>query len=174
MKMRLLLRLRLVLVAAALAAPALAGAAPRPAEGTPATARALPGKPTGPIAVEYRLAEQPVVGVALAIDVTARVQAAAGSLAIEANPSAPRSVLVTPPTLVKAGDGVYSWRITVVPLTAEAGYLSVIVEGVVDGVAQARSVTIPLRSRAPAAASAPAAAAPAAETLIALPVEESP
>ena len=50
--------------------------------------------------------------------------------------------------LVAAGDGVYAWTITVVPLTAEAGYLTVIVSGDIDGVAQARSVTVSLRSTA--------------------------
>ncbi len=67
---------------------------------------------------------------------------------------------------------MYSWQITVVPLAAEAGYLSVIVSGTIDGVDQARSVTISLRSAAPADAPAPVAGG--GETLIALPVQESP
>jgi len=161
------------LLAGVVAWPALVGAAPPPQERAPSLNSAYPVKPTGPIAVEYRLAAPPAVGVPLQIAVTARVQAAASSLAIEANASAPRAVLVTAPRLDAAGDGVYSWTITVVPLAAEAGYLSVIVAGEVDGVTQARSVTVPLRS-SPSAGPTPAAGAARGEALIALPVQESP
>jgi hypothetical protein len=160
------------LVAAVLAAPSLVGAAPPPVEGSAPVRADLPGKPTGPIAVDYRLTARAAVGAPLVIDVTARVQAALSDLAIEANASAPRSVLLTPPTLVTAGDGVYSWRVTVVPLTADAGYLSILVAGSVDGLPQARSVTVPLRSAAPEAASK--AVGPEGEALIALPVQETP
>jgi hypothetical protein len=93
-------------------------------------------------------------------------------LSIEANATVPKAALVSPPVLVGADEGVYSWELTVVPLLSEAGYLSVIVAGSIDGVAQARSVTIPLRSAAPAEAAAVTVAA--GETLIALPVQESP
>ena len=83
------------------------------------------------------------------------------------------AALVTAPALVTTGEGVYGWTITVVPLAADAGYLSVIVAGVVDGVAQARSITVPLRS-ADAAGPVPAASSGGREALIALPVQESP
>ncbi len=162
----------IALLTAALAWPTLAAAAPR------ATERATPErsdvrvKPTGPIGVEYRVAAQPAVGVPLEIAVTARVQADVSGVTIGANPTNARAVLITAPALVSASEGVYSWTITVVPLAAEAGYLSVIVAGDLDGVAQARSVTVPLRStdaRGPSAA-----ASDGAEALIALPVQESP
>ena len=161
------------LIAATLAWSSLGSAAPRAADrSTPAVAH-LPAKPTGPIAVEYRVAATPVVGVPLEIEVSARVEPDVKGLTIEANASAPRAVLVTPPSVVTAGDGVYAWRLTVVPLATEAGYLSIIVAGRVDGVAQARGVTVPLRV---AAAGGPAAAREVAgpEALIALPVQETP
>jgi hypothetical protein len=161
------------LLAAVVAWPALVGAAPPIEKRMPSTDAAYPVKPTGPIAVEYRLASTAAVGMPLEIYVTARVQAAASSLAIEANASARRAVLVTAPRLDAAGDGVYSWTITIVPLAAEAGYLSVIVAGNVDGVAQARSVTVPLRSSA-GTTPTPATGAAHGEALIALPVQESP
>ena len=161
-----------VLVAAALVAPSLVGAAPRPVENAvPVTAR-LPDKPTGPISVEFRLAAQPVVGTPVELAVTARVEADVSNLTIEADASVPAAVLVASPELVAAGDGVYTWRIAVVPLAAEAGYLTVIVAGAVDGLAQARSVTVSLRS-AGSLDAAPVAAA-RGETLIALPVQEGP
>jgi hypothetical protein len=131
----------------------------------------FPAKPTGPIAVEHRITAEPQVGVPLRIAVTARGEGV--GLGIAANATAPRAVLVTPPVLIIADEGVVTWEITVVPLTAEAGYLSVIVSGEVDGTEQARSVTISLRS-APSAAEAAAAVSAAGETLIALPVQESP
>jgi hypothetical protein len=165
-------RTAVVLLMAVLASPALGVAAPRAAERAAPARVDLPVKPTGPIGVEYRVAAQPAVGVPLEIAVTARVQAEVGRVTIEAAASSTRAVLVTTPALVSSGAGVYSWTITVVPLVAEAGYLSVIVAGEVDGVAQARSVTVPLRAAgAPSSAPAPAANG---EALIALPVQESP
>jgi len=165
-------RLTTALVAVLLAWPLLAGAAPR-AVGTPPPARAeRPDKPTGPIVVEHRFAAEPAVGVPLKIAVTARVEGDVGRLSIEANATEPRAVLVSPPVLVAVGGGVYSWEVTVVPLAADAGYLSVIVSGSIDGVAQARSVTIAVRSAVPAEAAAVTIAD--GETLIALPVQESP
>ena len=165
-------RTAVALLTAVLAWPTLAGAAPRAAEGAALAREQLPVKPTGPIGVEYRVAAQPQVGVPLEIAVTARVEADVGRVTIEAAASATGAVLVTAPALVTAGAGVYAWTITVVPLVAEAGYLSVTVAGDVDGVAQARSLTVPLRSAdAPAVRPAPPARG---EALIALPVQESP
>lgn len=158
---------------AVLAWPLCSAAAP-PLEARRAQLRAeLPGKPTGPIAVEHRVPGDPAVGIPIAIAVTARVEAEVGALRIEAIASSPRAALVTPPLLTSVADGVYAWTITVVPLTTDAGYLSVIVSGNIDGVAQARSVTISLRSTA-ARDAAPSAALSEGETLIALPVQETP
>jgi hypothetical protein len=131
-----------------------------------------PGKPTGPIAVEHRLAAEPMVGVPLKIALTARVAGTVGRLSIEAIATTPQAAVVSPPLLVAVEGDAYAWEITVVPLAADAGYVSVIVSGTIDGVEQARSVTIALRSSAPAEAAAVTAAE--GEALIALPVEESP
>ena len=161
------------LVAAVLAWPSLGTAAPRRDERPSPAVHHLPAKPTGPIAVEYQVAAPPTVGAPLEIEISARVEPAVKGLTIEANPSAPRAVLLTPPAAVTAGDGLFTWKITVVPLAAEAGYLSVIVAGRVDGVAQARAVTVPLRSVA-APAPTPSVEAAGPEALIALPVQESP
>jgi hypothetical protein len=153
-------------------APSMAAAAPRSDALAPRAIRELPGKPTGPIVVDYRLATAPAVGVPLAITINARVQSGA-ALRLEVTASDPSSVLVTVPVLAASDAAQYSWQVTVVPLAAEAGYLNVIVAGDVEGVAQASAVTISLRS-APEAV--PAAAQPPAssEALIALPVQETP
>ena len=161
------------LIAAILAWPSLGSAAPRAAERSSPAAAHLPAKPTGPIVVEYRVGAAPTIGVPLEIEVSARVEPDVKGLTIEANASAPHAVLVTPPAVVTAGDGVFAWKITVVPLAAEAGYLSVIVAGLVDGVAQARGVTVPLRGVA-ARGPTPAAEAVGPEALIALPAQETP
>jgi len=72
------------LIAAILAWPSFSSAAPRAADrSTPAVAH-LPAKPTGPIAVEYRVAATPVVGVPLDIEVSARVELDVKGLTIEA------------------------------------------------------------------------------------------
>jgi hypothetical protein len=162
-----------LIAAAALAWPALLGAAPPPAERMAPASEALRVKPTGPIAVEYRLAQEPALGVPLEIAVTARVEADVTGVTIEANASSPSGVIVAAPVLVTASDGVFTFRITVVPLAADAGYLSVIVAGQVDGLHQARSVTVPLRGTNPVVA-VPDAADDGGERVIALPAQESP
>lgn len=161
-----------VLVAAMCLTPLLASAAPPPSDALVRLTRS-PVKPGGPIAVEYRLQAELEVGVPLEISITARIGAGVDNVSIEAYPSAPHAVLVTPPESVGGGNGAHSWSITVVPLAAEAGYLTVVVSGEVDGLAQARSVTVPLRGAAPAAV-APAPRPADSEALIALPVQEGP
>lgn len=159
------------LLAACLVWPLAGAAAPRSGLEPPARAE-RPDKPTGPIAVEHRLTAAPAVGEPLTVAVSARVAGDVGRLGIDAVATNPRAALVSSPVLVAAAGGVYSWEITVVPLTAEAGYLSVIVSGSIDGVAQARSVTIALRTAA--APDAAAVTVAEGETLIALPVQEGP
>lgn len=160
------------LLAGLLVCPLLASAAPRLLERAAVRAE-LPSKPTGPIALEHRVAGEAAVGVPLTIAVTARVAADARDVRIDAAASLPRAVLVTLPALDSAGDGLFRWTITIVPLAAEAGYLNVSVSADVDGIAQADAVTISLRSAAPGVAPA-ASAGGGGENLIALPVQESP
>jgi hypothetical protein len=161
----------IAVVAAALAWPWLVAAAPRGAETAATVPVEFPGKPTGPIAVEHRRMGEPTVGVPLKIAVTARVEGNVGDLSINVNATVPRAALVTQPTLIDASEGAYAWEVTVVPLAADAGYLTVIVSGTIDGVDQARSVTIPLRS---AIVDAAAMAEEGTEPLVPLPVQESP
>jgi hypothetical protein len=158
-------------VAVGVLAAVLAGgaaAAPRDAERTP-TVVERPSKPTGPIAVEFRLGGTPVVGVPLTIAVTARV-AGGAALAIEATPTDTRALQVSDPVLVGSEEGRFEWTLSVVPLAADAGFVNVLVTGTIDGVAQARSVAIPLRVAAATASQEPPAEG--GENLIALPAEE--
>jgi hypothetical protein len=151
---------------AASAAPPAHGAAVREARFE------LPGKPTGPIAVDYRFREVPAVGVPLTIAITARAAGETGGLRLETSASQPGDVLIALPTAVASPDGAQAWELTVVPLAADAGYLTVVVTGEIDGVSQARTVTIALRG-ALAPPAAPVVQG-AGETLIALPVIETP
>jgi hypothetical protein len=130
-----------------------------------------PGKPTGPIAVEHRFGGPLAVGAPVALTITARVEPGAGELAIETTATEPKVVVLSAPVLLASGVGRYSWELTVVPLAVDAGYLNVIVSGEIDGLTQARTVSIALRSAEP-----PAAAVPPSEneTLISLPVREGP
>jgi len=164
---------RATLALLVVALPIAAVAAPRTlGESARAAHFELPGKPTGPIAVDYRLTAVPAVGVPLAIAITARADGETAGLRLETSASQPRDVLLAVPTAVAARDGAHAWELTVVPLAPDAGYLTVVVTGEIDGVSQARTVTIALRgSEAPPAA---AAALGGGETLIALPVLETP
>lgn len=165
--------LRAALALSLICAPLAAAAAPRALDEPARAARfERPGKPTGPIAVDYRLAAVPAVGVPLMVAITARADGETAGLRLETIASEPRAVLLTVPTAVASTDGAHAWELTVVPLTPDAGYLTVVVMGEIDGVSQARTVSIALR----ASETPPAAAATEgkAETLIALPVLETP
>lgn len=163
---------RATLMLLLVALPIAAVAAPRTLdESVRAVQYELPGKPTGPIAVDYRLTAVPAVGVPLTIAITARADGETAGLRLETSASEPRDVLLAVPTVVAARDGAHAWELTVVPLAADAGYLTVVVTGEIDGVSQSRAVTIALRgSEAPPAA---VAGQSAGETLIALPVVET-
>jgi hypothetical protein len=153
--------------------PALSSAAPREVVEARSPARAeFPVKPTGPIAVEHHLAAVPAVGVPLTVTISARVAGQASALRLETSASRPDTVLLTTPTLVAAADSEFTWTLTIVPLAADAGYLNVEVEGEVDGLPQARSVSIAVRTAPPTADDA--AARGNSEMLIALPVRETP
>jgi hypothetical protein len=160
-----------------IAASSITSAAPRPADAAAAAVERRPVKPGGPIAVDYELAAQPVVGTPLEVAVTAHVELGVTNVTLEAHPSVPRAVLVTVPELLATADRTYSWRVTAVPLAEDAGYLTIVVSGTADGVAQSRSVTVALGSAAQPGAP-PAAVSPGepaeGEALIALPVQESP
>jgi hypothetical protein len=155
-------------VLAGVLAGGVAAAAPREAE-RPASAVERPSKPVGPIAVEYRIAGQPTVGVPLSIAVSARA-AGGEALAIEAAPSDARALQVGAPVPVATSAGGFEWTIAVVPFAADAGFVNVLVTATIDGVAQARSIAIPVRTAAHAAGEEPRTEG--GEPLIALPVEE--
>jgi len=153
--------------------PALSSSAPREVvEGRSPARTELPVKPTGPIAVEHHLGAVPAVGVPLTVTISARVAGQADALRLETSASRPEAVLLTTPTLVASGDSEFTWVLTIVPLAVDAGYLNVAVAGDVDGLPQARSVSIAVRT-APRTADDPAAHGNS-ETLIALPVRETP
>jgi hypothetical protein len=167
----------LKLVAAALAGIPLLTihAAPREVAATPNGARIeLPGKPTGPITVDYRVPAEPVIGAPLEIAIMARLDAGATRVLLDASASDAAALWVASPTLVTQAAGLYTWRVTVVPWRASAGYLNVIVAGEIEGLTQARSVTIPIRSAGPGPVGATVDAGRSPEVLIALPVRETP
>ena len=164
------------LACVALAAVA-AGAAPRDSvTAAHVTELQLPPKPTGPIAVDYQLTSLPVIGQPLDVIITARSSGAI-SLALEASVTEPAVLAVVAQTAGVDRDGARTWVVTVVPLLAKVGYLDVLVAGVIDGAAQARSVVIPIRTavtKARADVGTGMAVEFGGEALILLPVEESP
>ncbi|HJR69804.1 MAG TPA: hypothetical protein VKA43_07170, partial [Gammaproteobacteria bacterium] len=122
--------LRATLTLLLVSLPLAAAAAPRALDTAARAARIeLPGKPTGPIAVDYRLAAVPAVGVPLTIAITARADGETDGLRIEMGASEPSDVLLAVPTTVVGPDGAYAWELTVVPLAPDAGYLTVVVTG---------------------------------------------
>lgn len=166
--------LRALVVAAAVLLALGAHAAPR---GMLASAGARqfdpPSKPTGPISVDYRLADTPSLAMPLTITVTARAEAGAGRLALQTAASDPQALWVSAAAPVAAGEDVQSWVLTVIPLLATPTHLQVTVAGEIDGVPQARTVVIPIRV-AGEVASAPRVERNGGEALILLPVTESP
>ncbi len=146
-------------------------AAPR--DRPPAVATGGPPKPSGPIDVAYAAGAAPRVGQPVEIEITARAAAAEG-LALEV-------VVPKGGTLAIAGQSAGTaladgrrWVVTVVPLAADAAYLTVVVTGRIEGLLQSRSIVVPIRTVPDAQAVSEQRTAVTAhgERLILLPVEE--
>jgi hypothetical protein len=159
----------LVACAAVLATHALAA----PRERQPVVVAGGPPKPSGPIDISYRVGVAPRVGVPVDVEITAHAAAAQG-LTLEV-------AVANGGTLALAGQSVGAaladglrWVVTVVPLAADAAYLTVIVTGRIEGLEQSRSVVVPIRTL-PAAQSVveETAVTTGGERLILLPVEEN-
>ena len=168
--------MRPLTIAWVLAALLSAGAAAAAPLEPPAVAarRAVPPKPAGPIGVDVRLNAEPVLGVPVTVTITARAETIS-DLTLEARAADPGALAIGAASLPVDRGGARSWSLTVVPLRATGGYLSVVVAGQIDGVAEARSVVIPVRPAGSAPEVRAPAAAPAAgsrENLSVLPVEE--
>jgi len=133
-------------------------------------------KPQGPIAVDVRLAAPPELGVPLTVTVTARADAAAvDRLVLEARVDDSAALVIGAQSGPVDRAGARSWVVTVVPMRASGGNLSVVVAGEIDGVAQARSVTTEVRPAGATPTVRALSVAPAEagrENLSLLPVEE--
>jgi hypothetical protein len=154
----------------AVAAGAVAAAPPE----SPAPVTHDEAKPTGPIAVDVHLDAEPALGVPLTVTVMARADGV-DRLDLEVRADDPAALVIgaVSPPLDRAG--ARRWIVTVVPVRASGGYLSVVVAGEIDGVAQARSVVVAIRpagAEAPARAPSAAPAGAGGENLSLLPVEE--
>lgn len=135
---------------------------------------ASPGKPVAPIAVEHTLSAEPALGVPLTVTITARAEPSVGALTIEVHGDEALGV-AAPPLAAAAPAGTSIWTVTVTPVAAGTGYLSVLVQGEAGGEPQARSLLIPIRvGVAKPAAVEPVKIDGGGEQIIALPAEESP
>lgn len=110
-------------------------------------------KPTAPIEISWQLAGTPVVGQALAIDVTVAGMAelAGAVLSLSADEAL---VILDPATAVSlgtlaAGESVVQ-RLSVLPLESGTWHLGLSVTGAIGGRDQTRSVSIPIRLAAAA------------------------
>ncbi len=133
-------------------------------------------KPLGPIAVEVRLGAPPALGVPLTVTVTARADAAAvDRLVLETRVDDSAALAIGAQTGPVDRAGARSWVVTVVPMRASGGTLSVVVAGEIEGVAQASSVTTEVRPAGAVPTVRALSVAPAkagGENLSLLPVEE--
>ena len=145
----------------ALVAAVVTGAVAAAPLNAPAAATHEEAKPLGPIAVDVRLAAPPALGVPLTVTVTARAEAVDRlELEVRTDDSAALVIGAQSGPLDRAG--VRSWVVSVVPVRATGGNLSVVVAGEIDGVAQAQSVTTKVR---------PAGAVPTVRALSIAPAE---
>ncbi len=131
-------------------------------------------KPQGPIAVDVRLAAPPALGVPLTVTITARAETV-DRLRLEARVDDSAALVIGAQSGPVDRAGARSWVVTVVPMHASGGTLSVVVAGEIDGVAQARSVTTEVRPAGAVPtvrALSVAATVGGGENLSLLPVEE--
>ena len=130
----------------------------------------------GPIAVEAHLAAPPALGVPLAVIITARVDGfAVGRLDLEVRADDATALVIGARSEPFDHSGSQSWVVTVVPMRASGGNLSIVVSGEIEGVAQAQSVVTKVRPAAGEPTVGALAVVPAqvvGENLALLPVEE--
>jgi len=130
----------------------------------------------GPIAVDVHLSAPATLGVPLAVTITAHADVLALGrleLTVRADDSAALVIGAQSGPLDRAGSR--SWVVTVVPMQASGGNLSVVVSGEIEGVAQAQFVVAKIRPAGPESPVRALAIAPAqvgVENLSLLPVEE--
>jgi hypothetical protein len=143
----------------------LAGAASIAVSAPPGAARAVVGKPTGPIEIRHALAGTPALGrpleIALEIESAVPLDDVVVSLSGEDGLFVGASEATLRVPRIEAGE-IYRAVVTVTPLVLDVLYLTVAVDGDAGGELQARVVLIPVRlaaqkSRSPATLKADAA-----------------
>jgi hypothetical protein len=106
------------------------------------------GKPTAPIAISHRFASPPAVG--QPVEVILSISAPGGMTEASLSFAADAPLAMIDPVdgrglaTLAAGVGT-DVAVTVLPLLDQTHYLSVTVSAVIDGVAQTRSVAVPIR-----------------------------
>jgi hypothetical protein len=161
-------------IALALVAAIVTGAVAAAPLDAPVAATHEEAKPSGPIAVDVRLAAVPALGVPLTVTVTARAEAI-DRLELEVHTDDSVALVIGAQSSPVDRAGARSWVVTVVPTRASGGNLSVVVAGEIDGVAQAQSVTTKVRPAGAVPSVRALSIAPAeggGENLSLLPVEE--
>ena len=139
-------------------------------------AHSTAGKPVAPIAIDYRLVGQPVVGQALQIELTIRTRSTMSDVAIEL--AGGQSLVVSNTTRQVsriAADTPYRFTVTVLPEEAALLQLGVSVNGLIGPARQARSITIPIRlgTKKPASQTPPdLKVGPSGNVVHSLPAEE--
>lgn len=165
--------MRVVAILYALLTAVMPGAVAGAPLDAPAAATRDEAKPMGPIAVHVRVTAPPSLGVPLSVIVTARAETL-DRLDLEVRAEAAALVIADKSAPVDRA-GARSWTVTVVPVQAAGGNLSVVVTGEIDGVPQAQSVVTPIRPPGAVPIARALSAGPAAaggENLSLLPVEE--
>ncbi|HEU4618611.1 MAG TPA: hypothetical protein VFV10_11240 [Gammaproteobacteria bacterium] len=143
-------------LAAACAEPTEVAAAPRGSGAIAANDEAreagglarTAGKPVAPFSVDHELLAAPAVGVPLEVRITVRPQVPMSALELEAVGDSTLEVAgadaqQSAPSAAAGAPAV--WSVTVVPRDEGALQLKITIDGVIDGVRQARSVVVPIR-----------------------------
>ena len=107
-----------------------------------------PGKPTPPIGIRYELLGRPQVGQPLSIRITTRSSAVANAVATQVQGDEGLHVSEASANFAVATmsvDEPVVNTLSVTPLREGIHYLSVVVQGEIDGVVQADTVRIPIR-----------------------------
>lgn len=134
----------ILLLAMLVALPVPAGAAPKRDQ---AAAGDAP-KPMAPIAITHRFANAPAVGQPL--DLTLSIQAQGDLTSVNLSLAADDPLAMIDPVdtiglgALAAGEAS-DVTVTVLPLIDQTHYLSVTVTAMIDGIAQSRSVAVPIR-----------------------------
>jgi hypothetical protein len=135
-----------------------------------------PGKPVAPIAIDYALSAQPLLGVPFDVSITVEGRDGIAALTLTVHAEDGLEVGTPQPTSRSADGTSGTWTVVATVYKEGTSYLGVLAQGTVGGRQPSRDLEIPLRIGTPISveqtAAAPSSTGSSTQRVIALPGEQ--